>query len=176
MVHPPAPADLLEISRADAGNTDLVLEDVQLAAFVRQALARRPVAGRDGVDVTVHADASDVVVRAVKRRLERVLRNLVDNADKHGGGLTGITVARGRDTACVLVDDAGPGIPEEERSRIFDRFARGSGSIRTRSEGAGLGLALVARHVHAMGGSVTVGDSPSGGARFVVELPVQAPS
>nr|WP_275586538.1 HAMP domain-containing sensor histidine kinase [Geodermatophilus normandii] len=165
-------ADLLEISRADAGNTDLVLEEVRLTDLVQEALARRRLGGREAVRLQVRGDATDVVVHADKRRLERVLGNLMDNADKHGGGLTGVTVTRGAATACVLVDDDGPGVPAGERTRVFDRFARGSGSIRTRTEGAGLGLALVARHVHAMGGTVSVTDGPSGGARFTVELPV----
>jgi two-component system sensor histidine kinase MtrB len=166
-------ADLLEISRADAGNADLVVEEVRLTALVEEALARRRLAGRPTARLDVRGEAAEAVIHADKRRLERVLSNLMDNADKHGGGLTGVTVDCGDETACVLVDDDGPGIPEEERSRVFDRFARGSGSIRTRTEGAGLGLALVARHVQAMGGTVTVRESPSGGARFVVELPVQ---
>jgi len=145
---------------------------VRLAALVQEALARRRLAGRSAARVVVEAEASEVVIHADKRRLERVLGNLMDNADKHGGGLTGVTVARGESSVCVLVDDAGPGVPEGERLRIFDRFARGAGGVRTRTEGAGLGLALVARHVQAMGGSVSVGDSPSGGARFSVELPI----
>lgn len=165
-------ADLLEISRADTGNADLVIEEVRLVDLVEESLARRRLTGQETAELHVQAGAEDVVIEADKRRLERVLGNLMDNADKHGGGLTGITVARGDSTTCVLVDDDGPGVPEQERMRIFDRFARGSGSIRTRTDGAGLGLALVARHVHAMRGSVTVGASPSGGARFVVELPV----
>jgi signal transduction histidine kinase len=166
-------ADLLEMSRVDAGTNDLVLEDVRLTDFVREALARRSLAGRSSQDVDVRWNAPEVVVRADKRRLERVLANLMENADKHGGGLTGVTIAAGSDTARVLIDDDGPGIPPDERDRIFERFARGSGSNRTRTEGAGLGLALVARHVDALGGRVTVGDSPSGGARFTVELPVR---
>ncbi|MGY1709323.1 sensor histidine kinase [Geodermatophilus sp. SYSU D00758] len=165
-------ADLLEIARADAGDADLVVEEIRLAALVEEALARRELAGLTPPRLQVDAQASDVVVRADKRRLERVLANLMDNAEKHGGGLTRVTVSRGGTSARVLVDDDGPGIPEDERSRVFDRFARGSGSIRTRTEGAGLGLALVARHVKVMGGTVTAGESPSGGARFVVELPV----
>ncbi|MQA33169.1 HAMP domain-containing sensor histidine kinase [Modestobacter roseus] len=164
-------ADLLEISRADAGNADLVVEEVRLAALVTEALARRRLAGRDTAWLHVDAEAADVVIHADKRRLERVLGNLMDNADTHGGGLTGVTVARGATTVCVLVDDDGPGVPAGERLRVFDRFARGTGSIRTHTDGAGLGLALVARHVQAMRGTVTVGESPSGGARFVVELP-----
>ncbi len=166
-------ADLLEISRADAGNTDLAVEEVRLVALVAEALTRRRLQGLSSVQLDADPEASEAVINADKRRLERVLGNLMDNADKHGGGLTGVTVACGDTTACVLVDDDGPGIPIDERTRVFDRFARGSGSIRTRTEGAGLGLALVARHVQAMGGTVSVGHSPSGGARFVVELPVQ---
>ena len=166
-------ADLLEISRADAGNADLVLEDVRLAALVEEALARRQLMGQKSIALLVDAAAREVVIRADKRRLERVLGNLMDNADKHGQGLTGIAVTCSDTSACVVVDDDGPGVPQEERLRIFDRFARGGGSIRTRTEGAGLGLALVDRHVHAMRGTVTVRDSPSGGARFVVELPVR---
>jgi two-component system sensor histidine kinase MtrB len=164
-------ADLLEISRADAGNADLALEDVQLAALVREALTRRAAAGNGTVEVTVHADAADVVVRADKRRLERVLRNLIDNADKHGGGLTAVAVERNATSACIVVDDSGPGVPEEERSTIFERFSRGTGSTRASSDGSGLGLALVSRHVHLMGGTVVVTDAPGGGARFVVRLP-----
>jgi two-component system sensor histidine kinase MtrB len=120
----------------------------------------------------VRADAADVVVRADKRRLERVLRNLIDNADSHGGGLTAVTVERSGATACVVVDDAGPGVPEEERAVVFERFARGSRSTRASSDGSGLGLALVSRHVQLMGGTVAVTDAPGGGARFVVRLPV----
>ncbi|MGY1634635.1 sensor histidine kinase [Geodermatophilus sp. SYSU D01186] len=165
-------ADLLEISRADAGTADVVVEEVRLAALAEESLARRRLAGRPTARLDVRATAEEVVIHADKRRLERVLANLMDNADKHGGGLTAVTVARGEQTVCVLVDDDGPGIPAEERHRIFDRFARGGGSIRTQTEGAGLGLALVARHVQAMGGTVSVGEAPSGGARFVVELPL----
>jgi two-component system, OmpR family, sensor histidine kinase MtrB len=166
-------ADLLEMSRTDAGNKDLLVEDVRLADFVREALARRALAIRSAHQVDVRCDDVDVVIRADKRRLERILGNLMDNADKHGGGLTGVSVTAGPETARVLIDDIGPGVPEDERHRIFERFARGSGSNRTRTEGAGLGLALVARHVSAMGGTVTVTTSPSGGARFTVELPMR---
>jgi signal transduction histidine kinase len=165
-------ADLLEISRADAGNTDLVLEDVRPAALARQALARRAAAGGAAIDLIVRGDAADVVVRADKRRLERVLRNLIDNADGHGGGLAAVTVERSGPEVCLLVDDDGPGVPEAERAVVFERFARGSRSTRASSAGSGLGLALVSRHVQLMGGTVAVTDAPGGGARFVVRLPV----
>ncbi|SFF47325.1 sensor histidine kinase [Blastococcus tunisiensis] len=165
-------ADLLEISRADAGSGDLVLERVRLAALVHEAMARRELDGRAGVPLRVASGADDVVVRADKRRLERVVGNLVENADNHGGGLTAVAVERSGDIARVIVDDRGTGVPEAERAAVFERFARGSGSARTASEGSGLGLALVTRHLQLMGGSVDVTDNPGGGARFVVRLPV----
>ncbi|MCF6507412.1 HAMP domain-containing histidine kinase [Blastococcus sp. MG754426] len=167
-------ADLLEISRADAGSADVALEPVQLSAFTREVAARHRLDGATAALLTVHPDAEGVPVCADKRRLERVLGNLLDNADKHGGGVTGIAVTRAGDRALVTVDDAGPGVAAAERDRVFERFARGAGSVRTSTEGSGLGLALVARHVRLMGGTVHVEDGPDGGARFVVSLPVEA--
>ncbi|RZU32588.1 signal transduction histidine kinase [Blastococcus saxobsidens] len=166
-------ADLLEISRGDAGSADAVLEEVNLPALVRESLSRRRIDGRASAPLTVAPDAADVVVLADKRRLERVIGNLVENADKHGGGVTAVRVEAGPDEARLLVDDAGPGIPERERSRVFERFARGRDTNRARTDGAGLGLSLVTRHVAAMGGRVSVTDSPEGGARFTVRLPLQ---
>ncbi|MGY2004758.1 ATP-binding protein [Blastococcus sp. SYSU DS1024] len=169
-------ADLLEISRADAGSTDIAAEPVRLSALIREVVGRHRLDGTSAALLTVHPDAEHALVHADKRRLERVLGNLMDNAEKHGGGLTGVTVSRDGDVVRVAVDDAGPGVAVAERDRIFERFARGSGSIRTRTEGAGLGLALVVRHLRMMGGAVRVEDSPGGGARFVVDLPVEAGS
>ncbi|WP_053202692.1 sensor histidine kinase [Jiangella muralis] len=70
------------------------------------------------------------------------------------------------------VDDSGPGVPEDRRTRIFDRFARDGVSGGRGGRGVGLGLAIVAQHVRWHGGTVTVLDRPGGGARFVVDLPV----
>ena len=169
-------ADLLEISRGDAGSRDVAVEPVTLAALTRQVVARHRHDGAPAPLLSVEPAAEEVVVCADKRLLERVLSNLLDNADKHAGGVTAVTVVRDGEVARLLVDDAGPGVPEQDRARIFERFARGAGSIRTATDGSGLGLALVARHMRAMGGRVRVEDSPDGGARFVVELPVADPS
>lgn len=160
--------DLLEISRIDAGSADLAMDSLCLADLVRWSLPER-LCSRLVVDPT----AATVLVLADKRRLERVVGNLIENADKHGGGLTRVTVACTAEGAQVMVDDAGPGVAPAERERIFERFARGRRSARTSSEGAGLGLSLVRRHVHLLGGSVVVRDSPEKGARFVVTLPVE---
>ena len=118
----------------EAGADDYVSKPFvakELSARIR-ALARRT---RTDVDRTsrelliVESDAADVVIRADKRRLERALTNLIDNADKHGGGLSGVRVVRDEKTVCVLVDDDGPGVPVDERARIFERFAVAAGAI-----------------------------------------------
>jgi len=109
------------------------------------------------------------VVRLDKLRFERILANLLENAREHGGGPIRIAVEAGARGGIVLVvDDSGPGVTRGERSRIFERFARGS-AARHRI-GTGLGLSLVAEHAHAHGGEAWVEDRPGGGARFKVSL------
>ena len=157
--------DLLEIARYEAGD-QLVLDRVFVGDLVRRAadgVAGRPV-------TTVADDARTVSLEVDKRRLERVVANLVGNAETHGGGCTGVRVERADRSVRVLVDDHGPGVPAELQERIFDRFTRGHG---TTASGVGLGLAIVLRHVGLHGGTVRVTSSPEGGARFVVELPLE---
>src|SRR4051812_35286536 len=154
--------DLLEMARHDAGQ-GLVLEEVNLADLVRTAADHA--AGRP-----VTEPAAPLMMSADKRRLERVVANLVANAESHGGGVLAVRLVRRGMTARIEVDDAGPGVPPDHRARIFERFARGSGSGDT--AGLGLGLAIVQRHVALHGGSVTLESRPGGGARFVVELPI----
>ncbi|HZU72788.1 MAG TPA: HAMP domain-containing sensor histidine kinase [Acidimicrobiales bacterium] len=162
--------DLLEVSRFDAGSNDLSLEEVSPAELVRQAIG---VLRADQVAVEVAPGAEDIRIRADKRRLERVLANLLDNADAHGGGAVRVAVEPGPAGGVVIaVDDAGPGVPVEAREAVFERFARGpAAGDRSRWQGVGLGLSLVAEHVRLHRGSVGVEDSPEGGARFSVELP-----
>lgn len=162
--------DLLEISRIDAGVERVDLEPVPVDAFVTR-VARGLGAADEALEVAPSARGS--VALMDQRRMERVLANLVENAEQHGGGVSRVAVDRMDGNVRVLVDDSGPGVPEEERERIFDRYARGSGA--RQQVGTGLGLALVAEHVRLQGGTVHVEDAPRGGARFVVELPVVLP-
>jgi signal transduction histidine kinase len=158
--------DLIEISRHDSGAAAHV-EQVDIADLVRRAADTA--AGRPVTEVS--DSIAGTIVWADKRRLERVVANLVENAEGHGGRCSGVQVTRDGDRVVVTVDDEGPGVPIERRERIFERFARmgGSGDDGT---GVGLGLAIVARHVQAHGGIVRVEDGPRGGARFVVSLPL----
>jgi len=164
--------DLLEISRHDAGVTDADMAPITLDALVLHSLAPHELE-RLTLDLSDAGDGTTVV--GDKRRLQRVVRNLVDNAEQYGGGAVRVGVVRDGDHVRLEVDDAGPGVPPAHRERIFDRFARGLGSRSADNGGAGLGLSLVAEHVRMHDGAVWVEDRAGGGARFVVRLPVGDP-
>ncbi|HUP87661.1 MAG TPA: HAMP domain-containing sensor histidine kinase [Acidimicrobiales bacterium] len=164
--------DLLEISRFDAGVAELEVEVLDVRELVRHALAGRPSTGAE-VPLSVDRGPVPATVLGDKRRLERVVVNLVENAAAYGGGATNVGVVRENGTVRVVVDDRGAGVPEAERTKVFERFFRGSAAGRRGAGvGSGLGLALVVEHVRLHGGTVWVEDGPGGiGARFVVELP-----
>jgi signal transduction histidine kinase len=176
-------SDLLEMSRADAGSVDVFLEEVNVSELVRRSV-ETGIGHMDGrrhgaPEVVVDPEVERWRVGVDKRRFERVLVNLMENADHYGGGVTTIAVGPGPSTEHgarlveVTVDDAGPGIDPAERTKVFERFYRGSASGRRGTgTGTGLGLALVAEHMHVMRGDVRVESSPDGGARFVLSLPV----
>jgi signal transduction histidine kinase len=168
--------DLLEISRFDAGAIRLHMEELLAAEFVRQAVA---VSSMPDTPVTVAPRAEAALIRGDRRRLARVIANLIDNARAYGGGEAEVSVLvvdpddQPMTLVHIAVEDHGPGVPEEERDLVFERFARGGGAgRRTGSEGAGLGLALVDEHIRMHGGRVWVEDRLDGddGARFVIEL------
>jgi len=168
--------DLLEISRFDAGAIRLNMEELLAAEFVRQAVA---VSSAPTTRVNVSERAELALIRGDKRRLARVIANLIDNARAYGGGDPEITIevnnlpSEPTSHVTIAVEDRGLGVAPEERSLIFERFARGGGAgRRTGSEGAGLGLSLVDEHVRMHGGRVWVEDRLDGesGARFVIEL------
>ena len=169
--------DLLEISRFDAGVMHLDMSEVLLSEFVRYAVRDAgyslPVVVEPGA--VVDEEFGDIVTTLDKRRIARVIANLLGNAEKYGDGPTGVVLDADEDAVRIMVDDAGEGVAEEDRDRIFERFNRASAANRRGSgTGVGLGLALVAEHVRLHGGSVGVEDAPDGGARFVVELPLIA--
>ncbi len=171
--------DLLEISRFDAGAIRLHLEDLLVAEFVRQAVA---VSSLPATPVTVTDRAEALIMHVDRRRFARVIANLIDNARLHGGGQPEVTVSEADDAdaighVLIAVEDHGAGVPVEERTLIFERFARGAvAGRRSSSDGAGLGLALVDEHVRLHGGSVRVDDRLDGesGARFIIQLPAEA--
>ncbi len=104
--------------------------------------------------------------------LHRAALNLIENALAHTPSGTPVTVSvrSEDDSACLEVSDRGPGVPEELRDRVFERFSRGGGDTGG-GTGSGLGLAIVRAVAEAHGGSVTLDDAEGGGARFVLRLP-----
>ena len=163
--------DLLELSRLDAGVTDINREELALDEIVRR-IAQRYGFGEVPIEVDPRANTT---IWMDKLRLERILANLLDNARHHGGGPTLIGISPDKGGGLLMsVEDSGPGVARGERQRIFERFARGT-AARHRI-GTGLGLALVAEHAQALGGDAWVEDKSGGGARFVVRFVNVRPS
>ena len=171
--------DLLEISRFDAGAIRLNRDELVVAEFVRQAVA---VSSLPDTPVEVSERAEHLVMEGDRRRLARVVANLIDNARLHGGGTAEISVTVAEFDSdpighvWIAIEDHGPGVPVDERELVFERFARGGvAGRRSGSDGAGLGLALVDEHIRMHGGRVWVEDRRDAeqGARFVLELPAE---
>ncbi|MEU4340535.1 HAMP domain-containing sensor histidine kinase [Nocardia sp. NPDC023852] len=161
-------ADLLLLARLDAGEQPRA-DRVDLAALVRDELAHR-VGDRITVDTVLPNDP--VVATGSRLQLARLLGNLVDNAQRHAATTVRVCLHHTGDRTAVLdVADDGPGVPEADRTRIFQRFVR-LDDARSRDEGgAGLGLAIVRDVVERHGGDIRVTDGIDSGARFVVTLP-----
>jgi signal transduction histidine kinase len=158
--------DLLEISRYDSGVNELMNEDIEPVSFIRQTLA--PL---DSAPLRVTTQMPPVV-SVDKRRVERMLANLVENAQVHAGGVDAVELAANNGTLQISVIDHGPGIPSAERAFVFERFRRGTTSATNSVKGTGLGLALVAEHARLHGGTVELEPVDPSGCRFTVSLPI----
>lgn len=166
---------LLVLARAEPGGAEAVLADTDLAEVARQAAADTvPLAAANEVDLELDAPRPQIV-HADAAALRILLRNLVDNAVRYAGrgGRVLVQVTGGAAQAIVRVDDSGPGIPPAERARVFDRFyRRDSGG----SSGSGLGLAIVRAIAQRHGAQVSLAESPLGGLRAEVRLPLRVRS
>lgn len=162
--------ELLVLARSDAGELPPATP-VELVSEARAAVNRLP----EGPPlVRVSAPGGQVWAGAAHAEVELVLDNLLRNAVRHARAQVVVTVLGGRATARVVVDDDGPGVAPEHRRRVFDRFYRVADDRARTSGGSGLGLALVSELVRRRDGSVSVGESPEGGARFQVSWRAQA--
>ncbi len=165
-------SELLELARVEAGVDELEVGPVNLGELVLHTVGLC-----DGGDFVVEIEPglAAAPVLTDKRRIGRILTNLVDNAREHGRGVRAVSVARYGERVRFAVEDLGDGVVPEERERIFERFFRGAAAgRRDGGTGTGLGLALVAEHVRLLRGTVWVEDAgQQPGARFVVELPVE---
>jgi hypothetical protein len=162
--------DLLEIARDDAGRLQLESRQFDPATLLED-LHRRLQDTTNGRLFLQPLPSSYADVCADPERLSQCLTNLVENALKYSPAAQPIELALSSETDQVVlhVFDHGAGVPAAEREQIFGRFVRGSGSADT--SGHGIGLAVVKTLMERMGGSVSVGDTPGGGADFQLRLP-----
>jgi two-component system, OmpR family, sensor kinase len=168
--------ELLQLARADATGDEVMahLQPLYLDDLIADEMPRwQPQAQQLGASLTLGA-LEETAVRGDAILLSRLCGVLLDNALRYGGspGEVRVSVKPERGRAMLTVEDNGSGVPVEDRARIFDRFFRGEAARHRRADGSGLGLAIAAWVVRRHGGTITVGDSELGGARFVVSLPV----
>jgi signal transduction histidine kinase len=164
--------DLMEISRFDAAAEAVEAVETDLQLFVRTLVAARAPHAR--------IIASDGPPRVLldRRRLERILGNLLDNAREHGDDASvevrlDVIPDGGDEWVEIVVADRGPGVAPDQLASLFERFHKADPS-RTRG-GSGLGLAIAREHARLLGGDLTAGLRPGGGMRFTVRIPVTRP-
>ncbi|MEO9325963.1 MtrAB system histidine kinase MtrB [Nocardioides sp. C4-1] len=173
-------ADLLEISRFDAGAAVLDLEDVNLGDVVRRVVdSTRALADQRGVQIAIHDADRPCLAEADARRVERIVRNLVTNAIDHaavGGRQPGIVIllAADDDASAVAVRDYGVGLEPGDSSMVFNRFWRADPARARTSGGTGLGLSISLEDTHLHGGWLQAWGRPGDGAQFRLTLPRRA--
>ncbi len=176
--------DILDLEKAEAGRMTLRLEVVSLLPLLQHSLElNQSYAARFGVILHLQPDAAPVLVRADEVRLLQVMANLLSNAVKNSpaGSRVLVEVAVASEIVRVTVHDSGPGIAEEFRARVFQRFAQADTSDARREAGTGLGLAITKQLIEQHGGQIgfdtgrsRVGDGR--GASFWFELPAVMPA
>ena len=160
--------ELMELSRFDASAEEVLYEPVDIGRLVRAVVAARLPAA------TLDVPGEALVIASDPRRLERILANLLDNAREHAPDApVEVTLAGDADWIAVVVEDRGPGVPEERLSRIFDRFYKAD--VSRHGGSSGLGLAIAAEHAGLLGGELRASNRQGGGLRIELVLPVTEP-
>jgi signal transduction histidine kinase len=159
--------DLLEISRLDAGSDAAGPAEFDAAGLTAAMVADRcPGASLDA--------PATLPVSSDRRRVERILGNLLDNAVRHGGGAgVAVTLRREGGELVAVVADRGPGVPVADLERLFDRFYKADAA--RAAGGSGLGLAIARGHARALGGDLVARPRPGGGLEFEARFPVTEP-
>jgi signal transduction histidine kinase len=175
-------SQLLDLSKLESGAVPLQQSAIRINQLMNQVVddvrLRTDQPGAKSVLFSVRMEPQDLVVRGDAERLHQVLVNLVDNAVRHSppGGTVTLTGHRNENRVAVEVLDEGPGIPEEEAARVFDRFYR-LDHARTHSDGgSGLGLSIARWIVDLHGGDIRAEPRRPHGCRMVVELPTPEPT
>lgn len=158
--------DLLDLDRIDRGKVHPQRKPTDVGALARRVVAES--AQLDEHPVRVRADA--VMVEVDPGKVERVVENLLVNAARHTppGTAVQVEVTARPDGVVLVVEDDGPGVPDELKEALFEPFRQGEDSS---GRGMGIGLSLVQRFAELHGGTARIEDAPTGGARFIVTLP-----
>ncbi|MFT4136019.1 MtrAB system histidine kinase MtrB [Microbacterium sp.] len=169
-------ADLLEISRYDAGSVQLELEPTSLAQLAEDVIeSMRPLAEQHGTDLRLVAPGGYSLVEMDPRRVRRIVRNLLGNAIEHGEGRpVVVTVDSDRTAVALGVRDSGLGMSASDAERVFDRFWRADPSRTRTIGGTGLGLSIALGDAKLHGGALTVWSEPGRGTHVVLTLPRRA--
>jgi two-component system sensor histidine kinase MtrB len=169
-------ADLLEISRYDAGVANLESETADIRDVVARTVeTTRLLAARQGSDIVVEEPSWPVTVDMDSRRVERILRNLVGNALDHGEGKpVVITIGCDDDAVAVTVRDHGVGLRAGQAALVFNRFWRGDTSRSRLTGGTGLGLSISLEDARLHDGWLQAWGEPGRGAQFRLTLPRRA--
>jgi two-component system, OmpR family, sensor kinase len=168
--------ELLMLARLDAGGPPAVPRSVDLISILHDAMSRMgPEALRRNVALVMDVPP-ELTVNVVPAALSHVVANILDNAVKFSplGSEVRVEIGIEGAAAVVAVSDAGPGIPEGEIPRVFERFYRGSAARHMEAPGVGLGLAICRALVEAQGGKISVDSNRGGGATFRIRLPLAA--
>lgn len=166
--------DLQELSRAEAPLWDK--QAVDLGRIVNDAVSHiRPLAVEKNLHLEIKGSSDPLVVSGRPEALSRICSNLLTNAVKYSppGAAITVTLQSTDGWALLIVDDEGPGIPEDEIHLIFERFYRVDSSRTRRTGGSGIGLTIAKELVTAHGGTITAANRTGGGANFVVSLPLR---
>jgi two-component system sensor histidine kinase MtrB len=166
-------SDLLEVSRYDAGMAELQLDSVDVRTCVMDCVvAAGPVAATTGVRIITHLPDDEVIAQVDQTRLERIVRNLINNAVDHAeGGPVEVEMAADDDALAIAVTDHGVGLKPGEAGLVFNRFWRADPSRQRRTGGTGLGLAISLEDARLHGGWLQAWGSPGDGARFRLTVP-----
>jgi K+-sensing histidine kinase KdpD len=165
--------NLLESDRMERPSAPPPLQPIDLAAVIESAVALlRPTAASREVRLAFDAPTGLPPVEGIRDGLDAVLTNLIENSIRYSpkGSEVEITLERNGSRQCFSVRDHGPGIADEDMDQIFGRFGRGRPSPYSSQRGFGLGLYVAKSHIENMGGGISAGNHPGGGARFICIL------
>jgi len=167
--------DLLDLSKIESGKSEVKSSRVSLAGLVHEVVETlRPVAAEKEITLEATISAPSILVWADRDKINQVLMNLVDNAIKFMPAQGRVTLSASRNgngSVQVSVSDTGPGIPPDEKEKIFDKFHQIAQAGDAKPKGTGLGLAICKAVVDLHGGTIWVEPEPSGGSIFYFTLP-----